>query len=116
MLSFLLLLMSFSGPSSASYNSIGRGQYCQSSRKDFFHLFKGSGAGDLSLESLAKMKSSVKTNKEKFKSSSINFVKPIIPFPSIVDMMSKSQEFIPSPIDPNIVVEDVKVSVNIESI
>ena len=62
------------------------------------------------------MKSSVKTNKEKFKSSSINFVKPIIPFPSIVDMMSKSQEFIPSPIDPNIVVEDVKVSVNIESI
>ena len=61
------------------------------------------------------MKSSVKTNKEKFKSSSINFVKPIIPFPSIVDMMSKSQEFIPSPIDPNIVVEDVKVSVNIES-
>ena len=64
------------------------------------------------MESIAKMQSPAVTNKETFRSSSRNFVKPIIPFPSIIDMMSKSsKEFQTSPIDPNIIEED-KVIVN----
>ena len=55
----------------------------------------------------AKMQSFAAKNKETFKSSSRNFVKPIIPFPNIVDMMSKnSKEFQPSPVDPNIIVDE----------
>ena len=58
------------------------------------------------------MQSFAAKNKETFKSSSSNFVKPIIPFPTIVDMISKySNEFQPSPIDPNILVDE-KVIVN----
>ena len=58
------------------------------------------------------MQSFAAKNKETFKSSSSNFVKPIIPFPNILDMMSKnSKEFQPSPIDPNILVDE-KVIVN----
>ena len=64
------------------------------------------------MESIAKMQSFAEKNKETFKSSSSNFVKPIIPFPNILDMMSKnSKEFQPSPIDPNILVDE-KVIVN----
>jgi len=94
----LLSLISFFGPSFASYDSAGYG------------------AGGLSLDSIAKMQTSAVTNKEAFRSSSRNFVKPIIPFPSIVDMMSKSStEFKASPIDPNIV-EDNKLTVAPENL